>query len=146
MKHIQPVLTPSQLGVQLQGARKSRNLTQAQLAARLGISQNRLSDLERHPGTLSVDQLLALCNQLGLQLGLQVAGRSSELEGLVGVVAGSFAVETLGVDGGQLGQELRPGGWVDVRILTQRPVLVGGANHVADQPEGRRSGDAKPIP
>ncbi|WP_048439983.1 helix-turn-helix domain-containing protein [Caenimonas sp. SL110] len=73
MTHIQPILTPSQLGVQLQGARKSQKLTQAQLAARLDISQNRLSDLERNPGTLNVDQLLALCNQLGLQLALQVA-------------------------------------------------------------------------
>lgn len=72
MKSTRAILTPSQLGTLLQGARKSRKLTQAQLAARLGISQNRLSDLERDAGALSVNQLLGLCGQLGLQLLLQV--------------------------------------------------------------------------
>ena len=61
----------SQLGVVLQGARKSLKLTQAQLGERLGLSQRRVSELERAPGTLSVDQLLALCAQLGLQLTVQ---------------------------------------------------------------------------
>ncbi|MEJ8835030.1 helix-turn-helix domain-containing protein [Ramlibacter sp. AN1133] len=67
----QPIVTPDQLASLLQGRRKSRKLSQAQLAARLGLSQNRLSELERDPGTLSVEQLLALCAQLGLQLTLQ---------------------------------------------------------------------------
>jgi HTH-type transcriptional regulator/antitoxin HipB len=55
----------------LQGARKSLKLTQAQLGERLGLSQRRVSELERAPGTLSVDQLMALCAQLGLQLTVQ---------------------------------------------------------------------------
>lgn len=67
----QSLVTPSQLGPVLLGARKSRKLTQAQLAERLGLSQRRLSELERAPGTLSVDQLMALCAQLGLQLTVQ---------------------------------------------------------------------------
>lgn len=70
-KRTQRIVTTLQLGVLLQGARKSRKFTQAKLAARLGISQSRLSDLERMPGSLSVDQLLALCGQLGLQLSLE---------------------------------------------------------------------------
>lgn len=69
--HIQPIATATQLGTLLQGARKSRKLTQAQLAARLGLSQRRISELELAPGTLSVDQLLAICAQLGLQLSIQ---------------------------------------------------------------------------
>lgn len=52
--------------------RKSRKLTQAQLGARLGLSQKRVSELELASGTLSVDQLLAICAQLGLQLNLQL--------------------------------------------------------------------------
>jgi HTH-type transcriptional regulator / antitoxin HipB len=68
---IQFIATASQLGTLLQSARKSRKLTQAQLAARLGLSQTRVSELELAPGTLSVDQLLALCAQLGLQLSVQ---------------------------------------------------------------------------
>ena len=68
----------SQLGAVLQGARKSLKLTQVQLGNRLGLSQRRVSELERAPGTLSVDQLLAMCAQLGLQLNVQV--RESPLQ------------------------------------------------------------------
>jgi HTH-type transcriptional regulator/antitoxin HipB len=67
----QAITTPSQLGTLLQSARKTRKLTQAQLGARLGLSQKRVSELELAPGTLSVDQLLAICAQLGLQLSVQ---------------------------------------------------------------------------
>lgn len=67
----QTLVTASQLGVLLHGARKSHQLTQAQLGERMGLSQRRISELEREPGTLSVDQLLAICAQLGLQLTVQ---------------------------------------------------------------------------
>lgn len=67
----QTITTASQLGTLLQGARKSRKLTQVQLGERLGLSQKRLSELELAPGTLSVDQLLGICAQLGLQLSVQ---------------------------------------------------------------------------
>lgn len=67
----QPIVTADQLGSVLQSARKGRKLSQAQLASRVGISQNRLSDLERHPSDLSVEQLVAICGQLGLQLLVQ---------------------------------------------------------------------------
>lgn len=68
---IQPIATAPQLGALLQGTRKSRKLTQAQLGARMGLSQKRVSELELAPGSLSVDQLLDICNQLGLQLSIQ---------------------------------------------------------------------------
>ena len=67
----QTIVTAAQLGTLLQTARKSRKLTQAQLGARLGLSQTRMSELEIAPGTLSVDQLLGLCAQLGLQLSVR---------------------------------------------------------------------------
>ena len=63
-----PVLTAASLGRILQSARKSRGLNQTQLSARVGVSQARLSALEREPGTISVDQLLAMCSSLGLEL------------------------------------------------------------------------------
>jgi HTH-type transcriptional regulator/antitoxin HipB len=68
----QLVVTASQLGTMLRSARKGAGLTQAQLASRLGLSQARLSELELAPGSISVEQLLALCAQLGLQLQLAV--------------------------------------------------------------------------
>ena len=70
MRTATPVLTAASLGRILQSARKSKKLTQTQLAARVGVSQARLSALEREPGTISADQLLAMCSSLGLQLSL----------------------------------------------------------------------------
>jgi HTH-type transcriptional regulator/antitoxin HipB len=69
---VQPIVTSAQLGALLVNVRKSRKLTQARLGARMGLSQKRVSELELAPGTLSVDQLLAICAQLGLQLSLQL--------------------------------------------------------------------------
>ncbi|QRR34698.1 helix-turn-helix domain-containing protein [Hydrogenophaga sp. YM1] len=72
LNRTQPIVTSAQLGALLVNVRKSRKLTQAQLGARLGLSQKRVSELELASGTLSVDQLLAICAQLGLQLNLQL--------------------------------------------------------------------------
>jgi HTH-type transcriptional regulator/antitoxin HipB len=49
-----------QLGPLLQSARKGAGLSQTALAQRLGISQSRISAMELDPGSISVDQLLAL--------------------------------------------------------------------------------------
>lgn len=70
----QSLVTAIQLGQLLKAARKHRQLTQAQLAARLGLSQNRISHLEQHPDELSFKQLLGWCAALGLELRLGVRG------------------------------------------------------------------------
>ena len=66
----QPLVTALQLGQLLRSARKRRQLTQAQVAARLGLSQNRVSHLELHPEELSLKQLLGWCSVVGLELRL----------------------------------------------------------------------------
>ncbi|MBL8372525.1 MAG: helix-turn-helix domain-containing protein [Burkholderiaceae bacterium] len=66
----QPLITALQLGHVLKSARKHRKLTQAQVAARLGLSQNRVSYLEQHPDELSFKQLLGWCAAVGLELRL----------------------------------------------------------------------------
>lgn len=66
----QLLLTATQLGQLLRGCRKQRGLTQAQVGARLGLSQNRVSYLEGHPAELSVRQLLTWCAVVGLELSL----------------------------------------------------------------------------
>lgn len=63
-----PLLTSTQLGRMLQSARKARKLSQAQVGARLGLSQKRISALELDPGSISVDQLLRWCAAVGLAL------------------------------------------------------------------------------
>ena len=70
-QRIQSIATAAQLGAILLNTRKGRKLTQAQVGANLGLSQKRVSELELAPETLSVGQLLSICNQLGLQLSVQ---------------------------------------------------------------------------
>ena len=66
----QPLLTATQLGQLLRAARKQRGLTQAEVGARLSLSQNRVSHLEGHADDLSVKQLLTWCAVVGLELSL----------------------------------------------------------------------------
>ena len=61
----------AQLGRILASRRKALKLSQQALAAKLTISQNRLSEIETNPGTLTVERLLDLCNLLGLELVIQ---------------------------------------------------------------------------
>jgi HTH-type transcriptional regulator / antitoxin HipB len=61
----------AQLGQILASRRKALKLSQQALAAKLTISQNRLSEIEANPGALTVERLLDLCNLLGLELVIQ---------------------------------------------------------------------------
>lgn len=71
---IRLIQSPQQLALLLRTTRKARGLTQADVAARLGLSQNRYSELELEAGTLTVDRLLELCRVLGLEIFAQKAG------------------------------------------------------------------------
>jgi HTH-type transcriptional regulator/antitoxin HipB len=70
---MQPVTTAADIGPILATRRKHLKLSQAQVAARVGLSQNRLSVLESHPETLTAKQLLALLDVLGLALAIDAA-------------------------------------------------------------------------
>jgi len=72
MRHPGPqrLITALQLGQLLRAAGKRRKLTQAEMAARLGLSQNRVSHLELHADELSFKQLLGWCAAVGLELQL----------------------------------------------------------------------------
>lgn len=63
-----PVQLSSQLQQLLKSLRKSRHMTQAELARRLGVVQSRVADIERDPGAVSVEQLLQVMALLGAQL------------------------------------------------------------------------------
>lgn len=58
----------SQLQQLLKSLRKSRKMTQAELARRLGVVQSRVADIERDPGAVSVEQLLQVLAMLGAQV------------------------------------------------------------------------------
>ena len=63
-----PLINPRQLGAILQSARKAQRLTQAALAERVGMSQSRISYLEKHAAEINVGQLMRICTALGLEL------------------------------------------------------------------------------
>ena len=73
-----PITHFTQLGAILSARWKALDLSQTQVADRLGLSQNRLSELESQPQTITVAQLLALANVLGLtlQIGEATAAKS----------------------------------------------------------------------
>jgi len=78
---MQAINNPTQIGATLSGRRKHLKLSQTDVANRLGLSQNRLSELEAKPETLTVEQLLALLNVLGLEMSLgERAGGKSRVE------------------------------------------------------------------
>jgi HTH-type transcriptional regulator / antitoxin HipB len=64
------LLTAPQLGQLLVSTRKRHKLTQAAVASRVGLSQNRISHLEKHPDEISIKQLLSWCSALELELRL----------------------------------------------------------------------------
>jgi HTH-type transcriptional regulator/antitoxin HipB len=64
----QLVSTPDQIGQLLAAARRAAGLTQTQAAARIGVSQGRISAMELDPASISLDQLLALAAAYRLQL------------------------------------------------------------------------------
>ena len=65
-----PLLTVTQLGQLLLSARKAKKFTQADLAARVGLSQARISQMEMNPETITAQQLLLLTSVLDLELSL----------------------------------------------------------------------------
>ena len=67
----QLITTPSQVGEILRGRRKTRRVSQHELATKLGISQGRLSILEGDPAGMTLDRLILLAKLLDLELVLQ---------------------------------------------------------------------------
>lgn len=67
----QRVATPAQLVGTLAARRRALKLSQAQLAAKLGIHQTHLARLESGARSLDIGRLLQLLNLLGLDLVVQ---------------------------------------------------------------------------
>lgn len=66
-----PLVTPTQMGQILKTARKASHLSQGELASRVGLSQSRISVFEQQPENISLGQLMAVLNVLGLELSVQ---------------------------------------------------------------------------
>jgi HTH-type transcriptional regulator / antitoxin HipB len=77
-----PANTPEQLGAVLRGFRHERGLTQAQLAARLGLTQKAISMIESHPHKMGLDRLFLILAALNIQLVLRDARVPAKVPGL----------------------------------------------------------------
>lgn len=66
-----PVRISQQLPALIQAFRKRSGLTQAEVALRLGITQQTMSALERNAGKVSAERLLRLLNILSVELVLR---------------------------------------------------------------------------
>ena len=92
-----PIVLSTQLRQHLRSLRKARGLTQADLAARLGVVQSRVADIEADPSAVSVEQLLKVLTILNAQL---VVRDSDPTPGLTAQdMATSSGKATLGVEG-----------------------------------------------
>ena len=75
MPNAVPVRTSGQLGPVLKGLRQARGWSQTELGRQLGLSQERISTIERHPERVTVGQLLTVL--MALQAQLRVEPRSA---------------------------------------------------------------------
>lgn len=64
-----------QLGPALKALRQARGWSQTELGRRVGLSQERISSIERHPERVTVGQLLTLL--MALQAQMRVEPRST---------------------------------------------------------------------
>lgn len=71
---MQTLNVPTQLQQAIVARRKKLKLTQANVASRLGISQNRYSELESSIDLITLDRLLVLMSVLGLELQFGLKG------------------------------------------------------------------------
>ncbi|WP_114811591.1 helix-turn-helix domain-containing protein [Paraburkholderia kururiensis] len=74
----QLITTPEQIGQILRSARRAKGLSQAQAGIRLGLSQNRVSELEKGAAAATVAQLLAMTALYDLQLEVASRGERGE--------------------------------------------------------------------
>jgi HTH-type transcriptional regulator/antitoxin HipB len=76
------IRVPEQVGAVLRAARLQRGMTQAEVAARLGVSVQAMSRLEKNAGRASFDRIHRLCLLLGLEIALRPKGGASVQEPL----------------------------------------------------------------
>ena len=74
----QALMTAPQLGQLLLSARTARKMSQAVLASSVGLSQSRVSHLEQHANEISVEQLMAWCAALELEISIGPRGQNTE--------------------------------------------------------------------
>ncbi|WP_112020919.1 helix-turn-helix domain-containing protein [Escherichia coli] len=87
MDNVFPVRLLSQLRPLLIGFRKSKGLTQRELSARLGVTQQTYARLEANPSKASFQRLYNVLNILGVEISLREGANkqviSSQVDSLI---------------------------------------------------------------
>ena len=63
-----PIKTPQQLGAVLQGYRKERGLTQAEVGSKVGLAQKAVSKIESSPSQTGLSTIFKVLAALDLEL------------------------------------------------------------------------------
>lgn len=134
-----PVTTPQQLRPLLVGFRKAAGLTQAQLAARLGVTQQTYAQLEARPESASLDRLHLILKLLNVSLVLTQASASAR--------HGDPSAKQVKSAEGSLATKRQAATKRDVKPRTPRNAKTGTkqATGQAGPPSKRRSGEPRPI-
>ena len=98
-----PITTTGQLGPLLQRLRKNQGLSQAGLGLKLGLSQERISRIERFPEKVTLDQILTVL--MALDAELQVGPRHAQSEKTAAKVTTSTTGTTSKTSGKPSGDE-----------------------------------------
>ena len=69
-----PIRTPQQLGAVLQGYRKQKEMTQAEVGGAVGLPQSGVSEIESDPSTSSLNRIFKLLAALNLELVVRPRG------------------------------------------------------------------------
>jgi transcriptional regulator with XRE-family HTH domain len=75
-----PLATVAQFTDHLRALRKARGMTQTDLGRLMGVSQSRIADIERDPGSVSVTQMHQMLSALGGQMILRDSGGGWKLQ------------------------------------------------------------------
>lgn len=67
------IATPAQLSTYLRALRQQRGLTQKEVASRMGLSQQGVSQLERNARLASFERVIRYCRLLGVTVVLRAA-------------------------------------------------------------------------
>lgn len=73
-----PINTSAQLSPVLRGLRKQAGLTQAEVAVRIGTTQQTYARIEANPSATSVGRFLAILQAIGAGMALHMAGSSAK--------------------------------------------------------------------
>jgi len=114
--------TRDRIAAKVRELRKQRRWTQAELARRLGLSQNRLSEIERGAGSFTAEQFLTILSLFNVSVTDFVPGLASDTDALL-----QKALARLGASHLHESEEIVPNELYNDPNIVVRETLVAGS-------------------